>query len=130
MDDIYEDIEEHNPNKKILIRFANMIADMINNWKVQPIVTRLFIRDRNPSIYLVSTTRPYFVIPKNIRLNSTYYFTMRTLLKIELKQIAICHSPKIVLKDFMNLYKKCIANPYFFLVNDTILALDNPDVFL
>ena len=91
------------PIKKILIRFANMIVDMINNWKVQPIVTILFIRDRNSSVYLVPTTRPYFVIPKNIRLNSTYYFTMRTPLMIELKQIAICHSPEIVLKDFMNL---------------------------
>ena len=35
MDDIYKNIEEHNPNKKrkILILFDGMIADMISNKK-------------------------------------------------------------------------------------------------
>ena len=35
MDDVYKNIEEHNPNKKrkILIVFDDMIADMLNNKK-------------------------------------------------------------------------------------------------
>ena len=35
MDDIYENIEEHNPNKKrkIIIVFEEMIADMLSNKK-------------------------------------------------------------------------------------------------
>ena len=44
MDDIYENIEEYNPNKKhkILIAFDDMIADMLNNEKPNPIVTEIF----------------------------------------------------------------------------------------
>ena len=39
MDDIYENIEEYNPNKKlnILIVFDDMIVDMLNNKKLNPI---------------------------------------------------------------------------------------------
>ena len=45
MDDIYKNIEGYNPNKKrkILIVFHNMIADMLSNKKLNPIVTELFI---------------------------------------------------------------------------------------
>ena len=45
MDDIYKNIEEYNPNKKrkIFIVFDNMIADMLDNKKLNLIVTELFI---------------------------------------------------------------------------------------
>ena len=41
MDDIYKNFEEYNPNKKrkILIVFDDMIADMVSNKKINPIVT-------------------------------------------------------------------------------------------
>ena len=44
MDDIYKNIEEYNPNKKrkILIVFDDMIADMLSNKKLNPVVTELF----------------------------------------------------------------------------------------
>ena len=44
MDDIYENIEEYNPNKKhkILIAFDDMIADMLSNEKPNPVVTEIF----------------------------------------------------------------------------------------
>ena len=78
MDDIYKDIEEYNPNKqhKILIAFDDMITDMINNKKLNKIVIELFIRRRNLNISLVFITQLYFAVPKNIRLNSTHYFTI------------------------------------------------------
>ena len=40
--------EECNPNKKrkVLIGFGDMIADMINNKKLNLVVTELFIRGR------------------------------------------------------------------------------------
>ena len=46
MQDIYKNIEDYHPTKKrkILIVFDDMIADMINNNKLNPIVTELFIR--------------------------------------------------------------------------------------
>ena len=46
--------------------------------------------------------------------------------KQELQQIAFNHSSDIDFKDFMNLYKKCTAKPYSFLVIDATLASDNP----
>ena len=58
MDDIYENIEEYNPNKKrkILIAFGDMIADMLSNKKLKPVVTGLFIRGRKLNISLVFIT--------------------------------------------------------------------------
>ena len=46
--------------------------------------------------------------------------------KCELQQIAFNHSLDIDFKDFINLYKKCTAKPYSFLVGDATLASDNP----
>ena len=62
----------------------------------------------------------------NIRLNSMHCFIMKTPNKRELQQIAFNHSADINLKDFMNLYKKCFAEPYSFLLIDFILGLDSP----
>ena len=49
--------------------------------------------------------------------------------KRELQQIAVNHSSDIEFKDFMKIYKKCTAEPYFFLVNDTTLPSDDPLMF-
>ena len=46
--------------------------------------------------------------------------------KQELQQNASDHLFDIYFKDFINLYKKCIAKPYSFLIIDATLALDNP----
>ena len=123
MQDVYENIEDYNPIKrrKILIFFDYMIADMINNNKLNPILTELFIRGRKLNISNVFITQSYFKVPKNVRLNSTHFFIMKIPNKRELQQIALNHSSDIDFKDFMNIYKKCTAKPYSFLVNDTII---------
>ena len=128
MGNFYKNIEEYNPNKKrkISIFFDDMIADMLNDKKVNPIVTELFIRGRKLKISLVFITQFYFVSPKNIRLNSLHYFIMKIPNKGELQQISFNHSSDIDFRDFMNFYKKCTAKPYSFLVIDATLALDNP----
>ena len=72
-----------------------MIADMINNTKLNPIVTELFIRGRKVNI-------------------STHFFIMKIPNKRELQQIALNHSSDIDFKDFMKIYKKCTAEPYTF----------------
>ena len=66
MDDIYKNIEEHNPNKKhnILTVFDDMIADMLSNKKLNPIVTEFFIRGRKLNISFVFITQSYFSVPK------------------------------------------------------------------
>ena len=52
MGHIYKNIEEYNPNKerKLLIVFDDMIADMLSNKKRNPIVTELFIRGRKLNV--------------------------------------------------------------------------------
>ena len=50
-----------------------MIADMLSNKKINPIVTELFIRGRKLNITVIFITQSYFAVPKNI-LNSTNYF--------------------------------------------------------
>ena len=86
MGHIYKNFKEHNPNKKpkILIIFTDMIADMLSNKKLNPIVIVLFIRGRKLNISLVFITQSYFAVPKVIRLNSTHYFAMKTRNKREL----------------------------------------------
>ena len=66
MDDIYKNIEECNPNKKckILIVFDDLIADILINKKVNPIVTELFNRGRKLNISLAFITQSYFAVPK------------------------------------------------------------------
>ena len=49
--------------------------------------------------------------------------------KQQLQQIALNHSSDIDFKNFMNLYKKCTAKSYPFLVIDATLASDNPSPF-
>ena len=55
MQDVYKNIEDYNPIKKrkVLIIFDDMIADRINNNKINPIVTELFIRGRKLNISIV-----------------------------------------------------------------------------
>ena len=128
MHDVYKNIDEYNPDKenKILIVFDDMIADMIHNKKLNSIVTELFIRGRKLNISLVFITQSYFKVPKDVRLNTTHFFISKIPNKRELQQIAINHSSDIKTEDFINIYRKCAAEPYSFLVNDAMLALDNP----
>ena len=53
--DVYNNINDYRPDKEnnILIVFDDMIADMINNKKLNSIVTELFIRGRKLNISLV-----------------------------------------------------------------------------
>ena len=58
-------------------------------------------------------------MPKDVTLNSLHFAVMK------LQQIALDHSSDIDFKDFINIYKKCTAEPWYFLVNDTTLPSDN-----
>ena len=123
MDDIYKNIEEYNPNKKreLLIVSDDIIADMLSNKKLNPIVAELFIRDRKLNISLALIDFPFIIClillcQKNIQLNSTQYFVMRLPNKRELQKIAFNHSPAIDFHDLVNLYEKRTANPFSILV--------------
>ena len=105
MDDVYQNIEEYNPNKKrkILIVFDDVIPDMLSNKKLHSIKTELFIRCRKTELFIKHS---HLAVPKNVRLNSTHYFIMKVLNKRELQQITFNHSSDIDSKCFINTYKK------------------------
>ena len=79
MDDICKNIEEYNPNRKrkILIVFDDMIADMLSNEKLNPVVSELFIRGRKLNISLVFITQSYFTVPKN-KFYALFYYKIQT----------------------------------------------------
>ena len=117
MPDVYKNIDEYNTDKerKMLIVF-DMITDMINNKKLNSIVTELFIRGRKLNISLVFITQSYFKVPKDVRLNSTHFFIMKIPNKRELQQIALNHSSNISSKDFINIYKKCTSKLFWLMI--------------
>ena len=69
MQDVHKNIDDYNPRKKskVLIVFDDMIADMINNKKLDSIVNELFIRGRKRNISILFITQSYFKVPKDVR---------------------------------------------------------------
>ena len=99
---------------------------MINNKQLNPAVTELFIRARILKISIVFITQSYLKVLKDIRLNSTPIFIIKNPDKSEFQQTEWNHSSDIDFEDFIKICKKCIAEPYSFLVNDATLPSDNP----
>ena len=101
MNDVLDDINNYNKNrdKKILIMFDDMIAD----------IKELFIRCR----------KSYFRTPKDAKLNSTHYILMKIGNKKELKSIAEENSGHLDFKDFLKIYNYCTKEPYSSMMVDT-----------
>ena len=80
MDDVYNNIDDYDSNRerKMLIVFDEIIADIMTNKKIQAIIKELFIRFRKLNISLVFITQFYFSVPKEVRLNSTHYLIMKS----------------------------------------------------
>ena len=71
MPDVYKNIDEYNTDKeRKLIFFDDIIADVINNEKLNSVATELFIRGRKLNISLVFITQSYIKFPKDVRLFS------------------------------------------------------------
>ena len=68
MQDVYKNIDKYNEDKecKILIAFDDMIADVINNKKLNSVVTELFIRGRKLNISIAFITQSYFKVPNHV----------------------------------------------------------------
>ena len=91
---------DHHKNPKALIEFDDTFADIISNKKINPIVTKRFIRVKKLNISITFTTHSYFRVPKDVRQNS----------KTELQQIAINH-----LLDIDKYLQKIHCRAIFFL---------------
>ena len=85
---LLDDINNSNKNrdKKVLIFFDDMIADIMKNEKFTAIVKKLFIRCRKLNISIAFITQSCFRTPKDARLNNTHYILMKIYYKKELKK--------------------------------------------
>ena len=121
MNDVLEDINNYNKkrDKKVLIIFDDMIADIMRSEKFKAIVKELFIRCRKLNISIVFITQSYFRTPKDARLNSTHYILMKIGNKKELKSIAEENSGHLDFKEFLKIYNHCARDPYSFMMVDT-----------
>ena len=106
MNDIYNIFIHPNKKRKMLIVFDDMIAEMLIN----PIANDLFIRGRKLNIFHIIISQSYFAVPKNIRLNSTHYFIMKTPNRWELQQIAFNRSSAINTLNELKIFQKKFEN--------------------
>ena len=90
MNDVFDTIDDYNKNRdrKVLIIFDDMIADIMRSEKFKAIVKELFIRCRKLKVSIVFIMQSYFRTPKDARLNSNHYTLMKIGSKKELKYIA------------------------------------------
>ena len=96
-----------------------MIADVINNKKLIPIVIEIFIRGRKLNICIVFITQSCFKIPKEVRIDTLHFFIMKIPNKRQFQQIAINHSSYVDFEDFIKIDKKFTTKKYYFIVNNT-----------
>ena len=118
MNDVLEDINNYNRkrDKKVLIIFDNMIADIMRSKKFKALVKELFIRCRKLNISIVFITQSYFETPKDARLNSAHYILMKIGNKKELKSIAEKNPGHLDFKDFLKIFNHCTDKPYSFMM--------------
>ena len=123
MNDVLENTNNYNKNKnrekKVLIVFDDMIADIMRSEKFKAIVKELFVRCRKLNISIVFITQFYFRTPKDPRLNSTHYILMKIGNKKELKIIVEENSGHLDFKEFLKIYNYCTREPYSFMMVDT-----------
>ena len=118
MNDVLEDISNYNKkrDKKVIIIFDDMIADIMRSEKFKAIVKELFVTCRKLNISIVFITQSYLRTPKDARLNSTHYILMKIGNKEELKIIAEENSGHLDFKDFLKIYNCCTNEPYSFMM--------------
>ena len=94
MNDVLDDINNHNKNrdKKVLIVFDDMIADIEYNKNFKRIIKELFYRARKINVSIVFITQSYFRALKDARLNSMHYIIMKINNKKELNYDNRCET--------------------------------------
>ena len=111
--------------RKIIV-FDDIIANIMTNRIFQVIIKELFIRCRKLNMSLAFITQSFFSVAKDVRLNSTHYLIMKMNNRRELKNIAINHSAETDYKDFMKIYRECTKEPVNLLTIDTTLPANDP----
>ena len=111
MNNVLDDINNYNKNrdKKVLIVFDDMIADIEYNKNFKRIIKELFYRARKINVSIVFITQSYFRALKEARLNRTLYILMKIGNKKELKRIAEEKSGHLAYIKTFYKYNCCIS---------------------
>ena len=120
MNAVLDDINNHNKNrdKKVLIVFDDMIADIEYNKNFKKIIKELFYRARKINLSIVFIMQSYFRALKDARLNSTHYILMKIGNKKQLKRIAEENSGHLDYKDFLKMCNYFTRELYSFMTID------------
>ena len=118
---VFDDFNDYNKNrdKKVLLIFDDMNADIEYNKNFKRIIKELLYGARKINVSIVFITQSNFRTLKDARLNSTHYLLMRIDNKKELKRIAEEKSGHLDYKDFFKMYNYCTKDPYSFMTVDT-----------
>ena len=118
MNDVLDDVNNYNKNrdKKVLIVFDDMIADVEYKKNFKRIIKELFYRARKVNVSIVLKDIRAL---KDARLNSTHYILIKIGNKKELKRIAEEKSSHLDYKDFLKIYNCYPIKPYSFMTIDT-----------
>ena len=120
MNDALDDINNYNKNrdKKVLIIFDDVIADIERNEKFKKIIKELIFRSCKINVSIVFITQSYFRAIKDARFNSTHYILMKIDNKKELKSIAEENSGHLNYKDFLKICNYFTKEPCSFMLID------------
>ena len=91
-----------------------MIADMINNKKLNSGVTELLIRGRKLNISLVFITQPYFKVPKDVRLNTSHLLSQKFQIKENFNKLQQIIHQILALKILLILTENAQVNHILF----------------
>ena len=121
MNDALDDINNYNKNrdKKVLIVFDDMIADIEYNKDFKGIIKELFYRAIIFIVSIVFIMQSYFRALKDARLNSTHCILMKITNKKEFRRITEEKSGHLDYKDFLKIHNYCTIEPYSFMLIDT-----------
>ena len=120
MNHVYKNIGDYNKkrDKKVLLIFDDMIAEIEHNKNFKKTIKELFYRARKLNVSITFMTQSYFRALKEARLNSTHYILLKIGNKIELKSIAEEKSGHLDYKLFLKMYNYCTKEPYSFIMID------------
>ena len=126
MQDIYKNVKEHSLSRicNLLIVFDDMIAHMTGNKKYNPIVIELL---REKTIF--SHCFYYAILFCYIKKYYTKFYTLfcyEIPSKREFQKLPFNNLSDIDFTKFINIYKKCAAKQFSFLVIDNALASGSP----
>ena len=116
MDDVHNNIDGDNPKRerRILIAFDDMTADIMPNKKFQAMIKELFIICRKLSIPLVFITQSYFSVPKCARSNSMHYGIMKIYNKKSYKILLLIIQQILIIKILQRFTGNAQVNHFLF----------------